>query len=114
MNIDSYGEVINGENTYKEIADNLRAGKSVIIGWTDEKYTHLDLLFNYHTLKEGTLQRGLRGNELYISIIGMGAFGFDTNNNDKAEGYIEEKLNIHGEPTVTKITELINNIIKRL
>ena len=71
MDIDSYGEVINGENTYKEITDNLRTGKSVIIGWTDEKYTHLDLLFNYYTLKEGSLQRGLRGNELYVSIVSI-------------------------------------------
>lgn len=60
------------------------------------------------------LQRGLRGNELYVSIIGSGAFGFDVNNNDKAGGYIAEKLNINGNPTVTKLAELINNIIKRL
>lgn len=114
MNQDKYGEIINGTNTYSEIAKKLLEGQSIIIGWTDEKCTHLDLLFNYNTYKEGMLQRGLRGTELYISIISIGAFGFDINNSDKAEGYISEKLNIYGEPTITKLTELINNIIKLL
>lgn len=114
MNIDSYGEIINGEGTYKKITNNLKIGKSVIVGWTDGKYTHLDLLFNYNALKAGSLQRGLRGNELYVSIIGFGSFGFDVTRVDKIAGYIAEKLSIHGEPTVTKLAELINNIIKRL
>ena len=32
MNKDVYGEIINGESTYKTIADNLLNGNSVIIG----------------------------------------------------------------------------------
>lgn len=114
MDFDNYGEVVNGENTYNRITENLINFRSVIIGWTDEKYTHLDLLFNYIPYKKGMLQRGLRGNELYVSIIGNGAFGFDIGDSDKAGGYIAEKLNIGGEPTVTKLVELVNNIIKRL
>ena len=49
MNVDDYGEIVNGPYTYKGIAGRLKEGESVIIGWTDEKYTHLDLLFNYKT-----------------------------------------------------------------
>ena len=60
------------------------------------------------------LQRGLRAiNELYISIIGYGAFGFDIDSK-KHSGYISEKLSITGEPTVDKLTELINGIIAEL
>lgn len=114
MNKDKYGEIINGNETYLEIANKLKEGQSVIIGWTDEKYTHLDLLFNYKTYKRGMLQRGLRGNELYVSIIGLGAFGFDVKDKEIHEGYISEKLNIRGEPTVIKLAELINGIIKEL
>ena len=113
MNIDKYGEIINGINTYKEIAHILRTGRSVIIGWTDEKYTHLDLLFSLSPYKEreNILQRGLFAiNELYVSIIGFGTFGFDINS-EKYPGYISEKLNITGEPTVDKLAELINSII---
>lgn len=114
MDFDNFGEVRNGKHTYDLIANNLLNNRSVIIGWTDEKYTHLDLLFNYVQFKQGMLQRGLRGNELYVSIIGIGSFGFDVNNSDKAAGYISEKLNINGEPTISKLAELINNIIRRL
>lgn len=114
MNQDEYGEIINGEKTYKEIAHILRTGRSVIIGWTDEKYTHLDLLFSLSPYKQSGnyLQRGLRGiNEVYVCIISIGAFGFYIDG-EKSSGYISEKLNIHGQPTVDKLTELINGIIK--
>lgn len=113
MDKDKYGEIINGSETYKEIAKKL-IDSSVIVGWTDEEYTHLDLLFNYNTYKEGMLQRGLRGNELYVSIMSIGAFGFDVKDKEIHKGYISEKLNINGEPTITKLAELINGIIKEL
>lgn len=114
MNKDEYGEIINGYDTVLEISKRLKEGQAVIIGWTDKEYTHLDLLFNYNTYKEGMLQRGLRGSELYVSIISIGAFGFDVKDREIHSGYISEKLNIHGEPTTSKLTELINGIIKEL
>lgn len=52
MDIEKYGEVINGENTYKAIAKNLKNGKSVIVGWTDEEGTHFDILFSLNVVKE--------------------------------------------------------------
>lgn len=52
MNKDKYDEIMNGENTYKEIANRLKQGQAVIIGWTDEEYTHLDILFTYNVYKE--------------------------------------------------------------
>ena len=114
MNKDKYGEIINGYNTVAEIASKLKDGQSVIIGWTDERYTHLDLLFNYRTHKSGMLQRGLRGNELFVSIISIGSFGFDVSDRETHKGYISEKLNISGEPTIAKLAELINEIKKEL
>ena len=116
INQDKYGEIVNGINTYKEIAHLLKLGRSIIIGWTDEKFTHLDLLFSLSPYKypSNYLQRGLRGtNELYVSIIGLGAFGFDIDS-EKHSGYIGEKLNIQGQPVVDKLAELINGIIKEL
>lgn len=116
MRVNAYGEIINYENTYKDIAENLKREQNVIIGWTDEGYTHLDILFSCRAYKQlgNDLQRGIRGNELFVSIIGLGAFGFDINANEKAPGYIAEKLNINGEPTVEKLGELINGVIKEL
>lgn len=114
MDKDEYGEIINGNDTIIKISKRLKEGQSVIIGWTDEEYTHLDLLFNFSTHKEGMLQRGLRGNELFVSIISVGAFGFDVRDREIHSGYISEKLNIYGKPTITKLAELINGIIKEL
>ena len=113
MNKDKYGEIINGEKTYKEIADNLKLGHSVIIGWTDGEYTHYDILFSLNVVKEGELQRGLRWNDLFVSVMSIGAFGFLTDS-EKHSGYIGEKLGLGNNNTTEKLGELINGIIKNL
>lgn len=115
MNKTEYNEIINGTETYKEITDKLRQHTPVIIGWTDEEYTHLDILFTYKVYKESNnyLQRGLRGNELFVSVIGIGSFGFDINNSNRYPGYIGEKLSIKGEIT-EKLAQLINGITGEL
>ena len=113
MNKDLYGEVINGENTYKEIAYLLKSGHSVIIGWTDEKYTHYDILFSLNVVKEGILQGGLRWNDLFVSIMRIGCFGFLTDSK-KESGYIGEKLGLGDNITTEKLTDLINGIIENL
>ncbi len=109
---DEYGEIINHEATYKAIAARLNEGWSVIIGWTDQRMTHYDILFNLRAARIGHLQRGLNGRELFVSIIGFGAFGFDLNNSDRVGGYISEKLGIKGSEN--EINELINGVIKEL
>lgn len=113
MNHNEYLEVINGENTYREIAKELKEGKAVGIGWTDEEFTHFDIIFKYILeVKEGAFQRGLRQNYLYIGIIDYTCFGFSTENRKDKE-YIQEKLrmfNSCGE----KVAELINGIISYL
>lgn len=59
------------------------------------------------------MQRGLRGTELFVSIIGNGTFGFDTGT-VKDRYYIAEKLEVKGQPTIDKLAELINGIIAEL
>ena len=112
MNKDEYNEIVNGYDTIKTIADKLKKGQAVIIGWTDEEYTHYDLLFTYNIYKEGPLQGGLKGNELFVSVIGLGAFGFAVKDRIKNihSSYIAEKLNLSGNPD--KLGELINDVIK--
>lgn len=60
------------------------------------------------------MQRGLRGNELFVSIMSVGAFGFDISNSKRYPGYIGEKLTLSGNKTREKLTQLINGIIKEL
>ena len=116
MNKNQYGEVINGTDTYNEIEHILRMGRSVLVGWIDEGGSFYNILFSLSPYREpgNVLQRGLKGiNELYVSIIGYGTFGFDTDT-EKHSSYIAEKLNIYGDTTREKLTELINEIIKRI
>lgn len=118
MNKDSWGEIINGEKTFKEIAKNLKEKKSCIIGWTDEKYDHRDILFTYRPIKYGTLQRGLNLNShLYVSIMSFSSMGFLIEwktDNRKDNGYIMEKLRLYDNPCDIKICELINGVIHEL
>lgn len=114
MNKTEYNEIINGSETYKEIANNLKQHIPVIIGWTDEICTHFDILFTYQAYKEygNYLQRGFMPTDLFVSVLSCGAYGFEVDR-EKSVGYISEKLSVHGE-TAEKLTELINGIIGEL
>ena len=118
MNTDSYGEVINGEETYKKIAQELIDTGKCIIGWTDQGYDHRDILFTYKPEHlGGDLQRGLRWCYLYVSIMSYSCMGFlieSDSNNIKDNGYIKEKLNLHNNSCDDKICELINGVIKEI
>ena len=118
MNKDKYGEIINGESTYRIIADELIEGKSVIIGWTDEGYDHRDILFTFRPQKYGTLQKGLNfPSHLYVSIIDFSCMGFlieDNSDNRKHPNYIKEKLRLDDNDCDDKICELINGVIEHI
>ena len=116
MNYDSYGEVINGSETYRGIAEELRSN-AVIVGWTDENGTHFDILFTLTALAYGTFQGGLRPRtDLFVSIMRWGAFAFEINEADTAPGYYEEKLSTRklGDECSEKLAELINGVRKEL
>lgn len=115
MNRTKYNEIINGEETYKEIADKLKQNIPVVIGWTDEKFTHLDILLVYKAYHEplNYLQRGFKSTDLFVNLLGYGSsYGFEVDR-EKDKGYISEKLKVQ-EETASKLTELINKIIMRL
>lgn len=78
MNIDEYGDILNGYETYKLIAKVLKEKTSIIIGWTDENSTHFDILLSYRVVKieENYLQSGLRWSDLFVSIMGYRCFRF--------------------------------------
>ena len=114
MNYDNYEEVINGEETYKRIAEVLNNNKSCIIGWSDGDMTHLDILFVCNAMGFGHFQGGVKSDDLFVSIMRRGAFGFETNNTDTYEGYYSEKLGGGLGSTTEKLAELINGVKKEL
>lgn len=114
-NVDEYGEIINGELTYKTISNKLLAKGDCLIGWSNESGLHYDILFMYQTTFAGAnIQGGIRPTDLFISIMRKGAFGFEINNQEKRPEYIAEKLFIHNEFTAKKLAELINGVIKQI
>lgn len=117
MNYDNYGEVINGEKTFKKIAEELFDYGRCIVGWTDQEYDHRDIMFVYRTSKYGNLQRGLKATDLYVSIMGFSSMGFSTGDkrsNIKHYGYIMEKLFLEDNACNQKICDLINGVIKEI
>lgn len=113
MDINNYGEVINGKYTYKVIANNLLAGKTIGIGWTDEDCEHLDIIFKLGLDgKSGDFQRGIQSNYLFVSIIDRTSYAFKPDT-IKLGGYIQEKLRMNNE-CGDKLAELINGIISEL
>ena len=113
MDYDGYGEVINGEKTYKGIAEELRSN-AVLVGWTDGDMTHFDILFTLSALKYGVVQGGIGGRDLFVSIMRRGAFGFEVEHADTHEGYYEEKLGGGMGSTSSALGELINGVKKAL
>lgn len=114
LDLNNWGEAINGKKTYKSIAQALKNNSSVFISWSDNDYTHYDILFNYCCLGNGGYQRGLRNTDLFISVMSIGSFGFKIDS-DKDVGYIAEKLfNGREDESVKAITKLINGIIKEM
>lgn len=111
-----YGEIINGQDTYESIATALQVGKSILIGWTDEMSTHYDILFTKDPSISGTnIQGGIRRDDLFVSIMRIGCFGFEIENTDTHWGYYSEKFNSNfGEMTGQKLAELINGVKKEL
>lgn len=112
MNYDKYGEVINGQQTYKSISDLLKVNETVGIGWCDEESTHLDIIFKLGIFKLGSFQRGLRPSYLYVSIIDHTSYGF-VPDSIKEGDYIQTKLRMNNS-CGDKLKELINGIIEEL
>ena len=112
MNYNKYGEVINGKYTCYGIANELKEGDSVGIGWTDEESTHLDIIFTLGINKAGCFQRGIQSNYLFVSIIDYTSFGFNAST-IKDNSYIKEKIRMDNE-CGDKVADLINGIIKEL
>lgn len=114
MNIDEYGEIINGEDTYYTIAKHLIKGESVGIGWTDEDSTHFDIIFTLGIKKYGMFQGGIKADDLFVSILHWSSYGFRTDG-IKLGGYIQEKLRLSGyDITGEKVKELVNGVIEYL
>lgn len=115
MKQNEYGEIYNCEENYKDIAKDLKEGKSVIIQWITGDGLTFTILFSYNVKRyEGNyLQYGIKPNDLFISIINGNSFGFSIKNG-LFTGYMQEKLHIKDNYIAKKLSELLIGIMKYL
>lgn len=84
------------DDTAKLIVEKLKNRSSILINiQIEEEYSQYDVLFAYNFENLGTHQRGILANDLIISIVGFGCYGFRTDIPDTDPGYYREKLGIH-------------------
>jgi len=108
---DKYGEVYNSERTFTGIARLLERHTSVVIGWTDQMASHLDVLFTVQPIQAGMLQRGMSAHtDLFVSVSHYGMFGFEIRDTDLHPSYVAEKLLLGNDLTTEKLTELIAGV----
>lgn len=110
---DEWGEVINSEETYKAIAEEVNGGGRCLIGWSDGAGTHYDILFVTLPIHlGGQIQRGIdEDTDLFVSVMSKGSFGFEINDIWKSPDYVAEKLRMSRDISTEKLAELINGII---
>ena len=115
---DEDGLIINGEETYREVAHKLWENRVHYVPWTDELGSRYDLWLAFGGEQAGDLANGLNSNtHLMVGILAMGGcFGFDvTNGQWKAPSYIGEKLHLGGDNLTTrKLAHFLNGVIWEL
>ena len=116
LNLDQFRQVTNGQLTYDAIAAQLLMNGSCIVGWTDKRDSHLDILFTVSPKCYGALQGGIMGyGYLYVSIMKRSCFAFRIDyNEDRFPSYIGEKLSEPPGPSVVALTELINGVMREI
>lgn len=114
MNHDEFGTVLNGADTYKEIGLALATDSVVLVPWTDELGTQLDILLvwkpSFCAPSRQLIQGGVRSTDLFVSIMRKGAFGFEVDRTDTAGGYYAEKLGLEKGETALKLAEFLNGV----
>lgn len=100
--IDGYASII--------VAALLDRGSIFINIQIEEEYSQYDVLFVYKPNNFGTHQRGITDRDLFIGVVGFGAYGFNVNGSDTYPSYYKEKLGVSSD----FLTSLFNEVRRRL
>lgn len=118
MVFDKYGDVLPVNENARLIAILLKRVCSRLITWTDGIGTHFDILLclPYSLIGESTnIQRGIKVNDLFVSIMGLGAHAFIIGETSCPSDY-DRKLGgyIMGPKTAEILASFLNEIRMRL
>ena len=112
-----FADIVEGPNTYKTIAGELRQSNVCLAGWNDQDFTHHDVLFALKPRHFGNIQGGIRPEGyLFVSVMRIGAFAFNLHREAPLDpDYVNEKLGGSlGEPVRERLTALINGVMENL
>jgi hypothetical protein len=111
MDTNSNGQVINGSGTFSTIAAAIAGGKAVLIAWVDDTATEVDLLISQGPPQTGSLQKGIRSDDVFFGVMGVGTWGF-VRDNDPIDPLVFNSAynNYFQDPTLTNLTALLNGI----
>ena len=117
--LDEYQVFVNSEETYKYIAKELSSGtikkpQSYLLAWADNRGTMLTMLLaispKFAFENRLNFQHGTRFDDLFVSVIGYGAFGFEITDEAIHPAYFEEKLGIYSQ----ELADFINGVRRYL
>jgi hypothetical protein len=110
----SFGEVVNHPETFNKIATALLTNGVVVLNWTDEAGTLLNVLLSYDPVRWGSpggfVDSG--NHKLWIGVAGRGLFGFGYGSH--SYDYVAEKLGLRPDLTASKLVELIDGVQRQL
>lgn len=116
LNLDQFRQIVNGPDTYDAIAAQLMMNGSCIVGWTDKRDAHYDVLFTVSPKSYGALHGGIMGyGYLYVSVMRRSCFAFRIDyNEDRYPSYFGEKLNEPSGVALDALTQLINGVMRKI
>lgn len=115
LDLDDDGLVYNTLENYRLLASDVWYDRSVIIAWSDEQGTQLDVSLVLIAKEYGSLQGGQStGTDLFVGVSQVGFFGFDMFSGPKSGSYVAEKLNLEDGHTARKLAQLINGVQQEL
>ena len=113
--LDPEKEAVNNKATYKWVAFQMGRCNNCLIGWTDGRGMHFDILFSYLPAidfeNRRVFQGGIKLDDIFVSVMRRGAFAFNLAKTDTHASYYEEKLNVGRCP---EIADLINGVKKAM
>ena len=112
---DEHGLVCNGEDTYRCAALDMRYRHQVVLNWTDQRGTALNIHLAYGPTRVGTLAGMIDGgpNKMWVGVAGHGCWAFEVQPGHLHADYIAEKLKVRGA-TAIAVAELLDNIRREL
>lgn len=108
---------VNGEDTYSWIAKSIKRNGRCLVGWSENGKDGNDILFTFDRqgiVRIGRVTPGLNPRNLFISVIGRGAFTVEMNNLATSPSLIARVMSIPSNTFAEKLAQLVAEVKVRL